>query len=307
MRPLARLRATMPPVLWTVAGGTLGMAVSLTRSLAGHAPEPWAPAMAAFGGVTGALALQWARRHPVDQRVWLQLVPAGVATPAVLWLGVLGTIRTTSVVPAALSAWLATLIGFGVWRTALWSRLAGAVRRGGAEGDAELEALAALRIAPRSVRARAAWVRGMRAWHEGDGELALHWLVPIRDPEVVPAAAATVGLIHALRGEEAPARAALARVYESSDAIARAQADGVRLLMVLRRDGADVARELGTRLYAPRSSALLVGVWAVARDATGDPAGADGLLTPRFCQALRDERLDQVVDEVGALLRRLGR
>ena len=80
------------------------------------------------------------------------------------------------------------------------------------------------------------------------------------------------------------------------------EVDGVRLLMVLRRDGAIDAREMGERLLALNSGSVFCAALALAREQTGQPEAARELLEGGIGAGLRASGMVKLMPGLDALV-----
>jgi tetratricopeptide (TPR) repeat protein len=208
------------------------------------------------------------------------VAPVVVGVAGLLWLVVVASVRAGSLAPGVgfLVAGLGLLAVVRPLVTReVVTRALEALGRGDLDAaERGLRRIAGSRLASRASRAGASLNLALLALHRGDVDDAERWYVAAGAGAGAPWAATGLALCAVLRGRYDDAEQHLA------DAIARGrdrgvlrEVDGVRALMVLRRDGAEAAAELGDRLISPEAGLLLRGVVAAARRRLGDSEGAD--------------------------------
>lgn len=296
---------TATAVAWALAGAVGGTALGSLLDLLSVTEGAVALGLSGAGaaGVAGLLA--WAfERHRARRRptvldghgrlsrplgAWLLLLPLVCGVGGLLALVVLGTVHTGR--PAVGVAFLVAALGFATLARPLWTGrlLVGALQDAEsgrlAAAEATWRRLATSRFAPRGAAAQAALNLGWLALRRGDLDEAAGWYALPDRGRAAAFAASGLALVHVLRGDWEQAEHLVGR---TGGRAVQAELDGVRLLLVLRRDGAAEARELGERLLDDGAAPLFLGVLAAARRRTGDPAGADAILAGGAREALAD-------------------
>lgn len=289
-----------PAVLgaWLLSGGALGLAGGVTRRLlfgADHLQSDMLIGVAGMGAAAmvammlddrrreGAVALVDGRgRRRQVRSGWLYAVPIAVGAPSLFWLGVVGTVQVGSALP---------VVGFGAaGATALWAArrvvARDALRRAlesleagdASDARAALEDLATARWVPSSEADTARLNLGMVALASGELIEAERWLARVRLGVPRTFATVSLALLRVLDGQLDAGESLLGTLYaQKAGQVVRTQADAVRTLIVLRREGVDSGRDLAERLHE-RSGSLLTGLVAYLRWKQGDEAGADAAL-----------------------------
>lgn len=311
--------ATMGVVVvgtWGLAGACLGAALGGALG----APAPVVPlglgggaGLALLGAVAFLLERRAAarRRALVDSRgrlvrplsTWLHAVPIALGGLGVAILVALWSAHTGSMAPMA--ALVAVAVVFAVVvrpmlaRRALTSAVV-AIEHGETErARRALEGLERGLLPTRPVREMARLNLGLLAIHSGDLDDGAVWFQRAGGSAH---AATGLALIRAVQGVFPEAEALIGVATRAKDARhAQAEIDGVRLLLVLRRDGAAEARRVGERLNGPGAGAFFHAVLAAAREGDGDHAGANELLGDEAVRATIDAGVGGVVPELQAL------
>jgi hypothetical protein len=308
---------------WMVAFTVLGTALGATLQVVALASSaaPVAGASAAGGLLLGGLAYTLDRRRggpgalrdargrevrPVA--LWVWGIPFVVALLALAALGLVGTVHSGSAVfagGAALAAVGLAVIARPMIASNAATRAMLALDRGDhAAARAGFAELVDAIWVPAGLREQAALHLGLIALREGRLQDAARWYARPRRGKAAAFAQTGLALVEVLLGAHAPAQAALRRAGSGGHgALVQGEADAVRLLLVLRTEGAEAARELGDRLLDDGAGVLFRAVLAVARARCGDPAGAAQLRDEGLAQAIRDTHLEGVVTELGEALR----
>jgi Flp pilus assembly protein TadD len=323
---------TEPPLIglaltasaWAMAGAALGTAIGATLHLLDIVPEvvPIGLATALIAGILGVVAWTLERRasrgrpevldghgrHARPFGVWLLALPLALGVGSLLALVVIGTVHTGSVEVGV--AFGVVALGFAaLGRPLVVSHLLGNAVQAAVTGDRVRAERVWGRLArawwvTRSGRDQAALNLGLLSLQGGDLDQAEHWYRLPRSPRAGAFAAAGLALVLVLRGRLEEAEALLVRASAGGRAT-QSEVDGVRLLLVLRRDGPGEARALGERLFGPDAGLLFLGVLATARRGDGDPAGAAQLWAVGLGEALARSPLTGVVPELTELMQRL--
>ncbi|MBT3221588.1 MAG: hypothetical protein HN348_21110 [Proteobacteria bacterium] len=311
---------------WMLAGATAGTSLGATLQLFGlfkGVVVAIAMGTAVVAAIAGAVIFRWERAHSLTHRpaiidgrgrlsrplnVWLLGTPILIAIPSLLWLAIVGSLSTDSLftgfaflMASSALAWAGRKLISGHFL----ARGVEALELGDAIGAAErLEILQGRWWATKASRT-AAWMNlGVLSVQRGDLPSALYWYELIDSGEATRAFA-TVGraLVKVLQDEfDEGERLLLEAMTGSASRVIQTQADEVRLLLVLRRDGAEEARQLGERLLGPGAGSLFLGVLAAARARSGDMPGARSLLDSGAEDSLRATGLGKVVPEIRELL-----
>jgi hypothetical protein len=310
---------------WGIAGFTLGIAVGFTARVLGG--PSWA---ATVGGAVGMVALaiagavvarmeRWsaADRPPlVDGRgrprqpvhAWVFAPPVLILLPSLAWLGAGTWLALGS--PWAAAPFAAVILGLllAVRESAAAHWFAVALQRLEAgepvAGQAALEHLATRFWVPARVAVGARVNLGLAALSTGDLASANRWFTGIDQGPGGAWALTGLALVRVLDGAHAEAEALLADAMTGTSARhVQPQADAVRLLLVLRREGIAAASALGEHLLGPTSTALFRGLLASIRRSSGDGEGATALLTPTTLHELRAMGLIRQLPELAPLLR----
>jgi hypothetical protein len=309
---------------WAAGGLAAGMLAGLTASA--FATVPWASPLGAAlglaaGAVTGLGVGRWERQaalarptvpdalgqptRPVHAAV--HVVPGIVAVVCLLAQAALLSTFADSPAPAAASAALALGAAWWIRRVVAEHLLIRAIEHlesaNGIRGAEALRRIAASRWLPRRTRESARLDLGLIALSEG----ALDDAEDLLDTVAVGPAGAWAGvgrsMIHVLRGDLPVADETLADVLCSRHALnVQPQADAVRLLLVLRREGPPAASTLGEHLLDTSSTPLFRAILASLRRASGDLGGSAQLLTARASLELRSSGLARKIPELEPIL-----
>lgn len=305
---------------WGMAGACLG--AGLGAGLAAPV-APLALGGSAGLGLVGALAFFFEHRAAgrrkalVDSRgrlvrplsTWVSAVPIALGGVGVAILVALWSAHTRSFAPAAAFAGVFGVLGLVVRPMAARRALTSAVvliEQGEPERARRvLEGLERGLLPTRPVREMARFNLGLIAIYAGDLDDAAVWF---QRAGCSAHAATGLALVRAVQGAFSEADALLGVASRAKDARhAHAEIEGVRLLLVLRQDGAGEARQLGERRMGPDAGALFQAVLAAARSGDGDEQGADELLRVESVQATIEAGVGLVVPELQALRWRVGR
>jgi len=299
---------------WGMAGACAGAAVGVGLA------APVAPI--AFGGAlglgfAGAVAFLLERRAAsgrkalVDSRgrlvqplsTWLSAVPLALGALGVVTLVGLWSMNTKSMSPIVSLGIVFVVFGAVirpmVARRALTSAVV-AIEQGEPErARRALEGLERGLLPTRPVREMARLNLGLIAIHAGDLDSAAIWFQRAGSSAH---AATGLALVRAVQGAFHESEALIGVAGRAKDwRHAHAEIEGVRLLLVLRRDGASEARLAGERQIGPDAGSLFQAVLAAARFGDGDEAGADELLANEAVQATIEAGVGLVVPELQAL------
>jgi hypothetical protein len=311
------------PVSWALAGFAVAVTGGFGAALAG-APT-WVPPVAAGAGLVGGAVLgtalgRWERwsalnrpalvdasgrtRRPVHP--WVHLLPIAVGTTALAVLGALLGTATRSFGPPLVCT--ALVLGGTVLARQLVAehQLARALERAEAgellAGRAQLGALAQARWAPRAIRGIARANLGMLALSAGDLVEAARWFAGVERGQAGAWARTGRSLLAVLDGDVVAAEALVSEVLTGPFARSIGpQADAVRLLLVLRRDGEGTALRLGEQLLRPDATALFRGLLGELRLRAGQPVD-DGLLSPTTLAQLRAMGVASKLPELSRVL-----
>ncbi len=304
---------------WAVAGASAGTLAGATLQLVGQSPSvvPWAVGGLGAAALAGFLAWtverRMARARPAvaDGRgrmsrplgLWILALPLALLVVALAGMVVIASVRADSLVPG-----LAFLLAAGgmAWfaRPLLAShRLTRAVQvleRGQLdEAQARLVRLAGSAWVDRGSRAQAQLNLGLLSLRRGDLDQAARWYVLPARGKARAFAQTGLALVAAIQGRHESAEDALRRARAAGGGRAiQGEADAVRLLMVLRREGPQAAVVLAERLSGAGAGLLFRGIHAAALHATGDAMGAELVLSGGVGEALRGSGLAGVIEEV---------
>jgi len=248
--------------------------------------------------VLGALAFRlervWAAARPevLDGRGrssrplhgGLYALPIVIAMPAVLWLMIVGSVGTSSIIPA-LAFGVAALgmawASLRIWSTHRLTRALEALELGrDVEAREALRVLSASPTVSRKTRTVAKLNLGTVALQKGELDDAARWLVGIDSGQAGAHARVGLALVRVLQGEPEPARILVAQAMSGRAARAvQGQADAVRILIVLTEDGEADAIEFGERLLGQSSSGLHQALIGAMRQRAGREEAAYELLT----------------------------
>ncbi|MCB9674260.1 MAG: hypothetical protein H6737_04035 [Alphaproteobacteria bacterium] len=309
---------------WMMSGGVIGLAAGLTSQVLGFDPRVATPlgigsiaAMTIAGGI--ALQVERARakhrpavlsergRHERPLHAALFAIPMAFAVPALVALVVVGSVATSSLVPAVLFGTGGFGLGWAARRVASSHTLTAALEALETGDTARArELLQRLEVGWMSTRAGRTTARlnlGMLALSEGDLDGAARYYETIASEPGRSFARAGLALVRVLqdRLEEAEAAVLDAMGAEQAHGV-QGQIDTVRLLLVLRKDGDQAARAMGEQLLTMEAGELFRGVLALLRRRAGDAAGAGELADAHTLQALEESGWAGVIPEISELL-----
>jgi hypothetical protein len=213
----------------------------------------------------------------------LVAVPILAGTVGVFGLVLLYALRIQSGFPLAMFG-VVVLAGMLVGRPALAARALTRAVEALESGDtlrarARLLALERAFWVPATSQIMAALNLGFLSFADGDLEEAARWYERAGRGRLNPYAATGLALVRTLQARWPEAEELLNSAgVGSAGRLAQAEIDGVRLLLALRREGPQEARELGERLNGPGAGGLFLAVLAACRRKTGDESGALVLL-----------------------------
>lgn len=310
-------------MFWAMGGTALGAAVGAWLQIFGQLHTLVGPA---FGGgisffflglISHRAERHWAmsRKQMLDGRgrlvrpmaAWLMMLPMTLGALGFLGLVVVAALRSGSTSP--LLVFVIAAIGFiGVSRPVLGGR---SLRRAvealdaGRVGEAKrrLMQIEAAVWWTRSVRSMAALNLGLMSVSAGDFEEAGQWYARAAEGKARALAWTGLSLVRALQLRFGEAEDLLHRASATGEGRhAQAEIDGVRLLIVLRRDGAEDARQLGERIWGTAPGGLFLALLATARHNAGDVEGARELvLSEPAARETLDGAFGTVIPELHAL------
>ena len=285
--------------IWAFAGASIGTATGATLEVLGMVSG-----VASIGILTGGLSgfvgffafllerrLSHQRPAVADSRGrmrrpmrgWIYGMPLFFLVAGLMVLVVIGSVRSASVIPGLLFLVAAVgLMWFG--RPLLSSSRLTQALQAAESGDPEsavhqLEDLHKAWWATRSGRNHARLNLGFFALQRGALDEAASWYLLATTGASAGFSASGLALIRVLQGKFAEAESCLASAAGSRAGKAlQGEIDGVRLLLILRKDGPEAARELGDRLTGPGMGSLFLGILAAAHRQTGDLEGATRVL-----------------------------
>jgi ATP/maltotriose-dependent transcriptional regulator MalT len=153
-----------------------------------------------------------------------------------------------------------------------------------------------------NVRSMAALNLGFIALTQQRLDDAAHWYNRANRGRDRALACTGLALVRALQGDSDEAERQLTRAGKSGEGRhAQAEIDGVRLLVALRRDGAEEAARLGDRLRNPNSGGLFLGLLACAHARQGNEASAKEVLEEHAAREMIDSVFGDVVPELREL------
>jgi hypothetical protein len=288
-----------------VMGAVLGMGYTLTLRMTAF-DEQGAVRTAYFivlGAISGVLAhgveRHLSRRYGVqllDQRGQLVyprhpvvfVLPAFIAIPGLLWLGVVGSLHTHSLLAAEAFGFSTLIVVWGLWRAWCSHRLTRSLQyltqNENKRGRAILERLGTGLLVPMRIKAIARLNVAQLALRGGELQQALALFQGVRRSKSRCAALIGSALAQALLGRHGAAEVSIreiSRLAGSRDYTN--QIDEIRLLIALRRDGDEAAFKLGQRLSSPTNGDVFRGLMGVAiarleRDVELYEWAEDGLL-----------------------------
>jgi hypothetical protein len=286
-------------VAWLLAGATAGTAVGVSLHLFGVFPGVMAPigmvsgiALGVVGGIAYRMERAWSSNRPliIDGRgrlgrplhVGLFALPSLVALPSLLWLVVVGSVSAQSAVPGIAFGMAAVALVWGLRKLVSKHVLTRALEElESGQSTAAVRRLGGLWggwWATRAARDVASLNLGLLAVRDHDLDGAVRWYerVPGRSA-AFPHAAVGLAFVRVAMNQLPQAEELLHLALSRGGRVIHDEVDEVRLLLVMRRDGASAARELGERILGPSSGAMFRGLLAVARRRDGDPGAASEL------------------------------
>ena len=286
--------------IWALAGATAGTSLGVTLQLTGqHTTGAASLGIGCLAGfaVLGAIAYKvergWAEGRPevLDGRGRssrplhgaLYGLPLVLALPAVLWLMVVGSVGTQSIIPAitfGVAALGMAWAGLRLWSTHRLTRALESLELGHEEDAiSALRVLQASALTSRKTRTVAKLNLGTLALQHGRLDDAASWLIGIDDGQAGAHARVGLALVRALQGESEQARFLVAQAMSGRAARAvQGQADAVRILIVLAEEGEPGALEFGERLLGQSSSGLHQALVGALRQRRGQQESAHELL-----------------------------
>ncbi len=299
-------------LFWVLASGIVGLSVGVTRGLTmqERSLPTWTLVGVGVGVVVGFLAMSIAgRRERPGRRSVHLMAPIGLALPAVCWAGVVVSLHVGSVLPAIGAVGLGLVLmnvarrayAEDILHTGVHAWHAGRHRVAVQTLEAAVEAKA---LVPAPMRAHACFTLGLIALADEDLERAEGWLLRVPGHgRTAQQARVSLALVQALRGRiESAQRSVSSLDFREGGETVRHKADGVRLLIVLREQGVQAARDLAERTLRDRSSALQVGLTAWLRWRDGDVEEALFLLEPNNMLRVRHSELVHLVPEMGEVV-----
>ncbi|MCO4746483.1 MAG: hypothetical protein KC912_16920 [Proteobacteria bacterium] len=304
-----------------LAFGALGSAVGsvlVITGVAGHIAVAALP-LAALGAVAGLVAHQveharaLTRTPVVDARgrsvqplgTWLVAVPLLIGAVSLLALVVVGSVYSQSRGIGA--GFLLLSVGLAALFRPLYatSRLRGAIETAsrGERAEAELTTLATAWWSPKSVRGQASLNLGLLALRNGDFDRAAQWYAMVQSGRAAGFAATGLALVFVglERFEEAEGALRDAATSAAGRHV-QGELDGVRLLLVLRRDGSADALDLAGRLHPPAPGALYTGALAAALMAAGREVEAMAMMEDGGTDALQASGLGHLLPELAGAI-----
>ncbi len=308
--------------LWTMCFAGAGTAVGalllvnqLTINLV-----PFGLSGGVIGGILGGFGAVWQGRREhgpvvIDREgravrltaEWLLLAPMAAGLVSVGVLVGLYSWKTYTFAPFLLYALMVMGIGALARPYVASRRLSRAVSaiELGEIGSArtQLQTLHQSAWASKAVKDMSALNLGLLALWEGRLEEAASWYERAGALRGQALAASGLALIQVLQDKVDIGEQTLRRAIEVADGMsAQSEIDGVRLLIVLRREGAQEAAFLGERLWSPGGAGgLFLGLLASARGTAGDLNGMHDLLADPLVQDAIHSGLGDVVPELRAL------
>lgn len=309
--------------LWSLVGGAVALSLGLTGRLVDRVDD--IAAVTVVGAVVGAVAgygaytleRRQSRSRPglVDvrgrihrpARAWVMAVPVALGALALLWLVVVASVWQGSAVPGGLFLLLA-LGAFAALRP-LWlsQRLAQAledVERGQTRQAAvALASIAAAWWATNAARDVATLNLGFLALRQRQLDKAEALFRRAAQRRVRGHALTALALVLVARSALHDADVTLREAMKSRRGrVAQAEIDGVRMVLLLRREGAAAVVELGQRLRTPEAGALFLGTLAVAYDQVGRASDAEEVLAGGVLEALASRGLDALLPELSSMV-----
>jgi hypothetical protein len=276
---------TLPVVIaWMVTGAVLGMGYSVTVRVTSFDEQGAIRLLYAIllGAIVGVVAhlleRRWTLRYGVellDHRGHLVhprhpvvlVLPAVIAIPGLLWLGVVGSLHTHSLLAAEAFGVSSLLVLAGLWRAWCSHRLTLGLQyltvNENVRGRGILEGLGTGVLVPARLKSIARLNVAQLALRGGELQQALALFQGVRRPKSRAVALVGSALTQTLLGRYGAAEVTLRELSRLPGARElQSQIDEIRLLVALRRDGEVKAFELGQRLSSPNNGdvfeALLV-------------------------------------------------
>lgn len=309
-------------LVWAMSGAAAGVGIGAWAQTLGMVKSlvPEGLGGAAVWFVLGAIAFRTERHYAnrkkelLDGRgrlvrplsAWLVTVPMALGAAGFLALALAALLRTGSSTPILI--FVLAMIGMvGVSRPVIGSRsLARAVEMLDAGRVLESQQrMLWIEAAPwwtANVRSMAALNLGYIALTQSRLDDAAHWYGRANRGKDRALACTGLALVRALQDDPDEAERQLTRAGKSGEGRhAQAEIDGVRLLVALRRDGAEEAARLGDRLRNPNSGGLFLGLLACAHARHGNEAAAKEVLEEHAAREMIDSAFGDVVPELREL------
>jgi hypothetical protein len=311
--------ATATALVWGAAGAVIGTAGGTLAQLTGG---PGAVGVAAAaGGAVLALAgfavgvgdAARARGRPAlrDHQgrlirrgdAWVRLVPLAASVGALGALVVLATVQQESPLAgvgfAVAAAGLTALAPILLARARTARGLEHLARGDAAMAREALSDLAAALWCPPTPRAQAHLFLAVLDLRDGDVNAARTRYERADRGRVRPSARLGRALVAVVDGRYDEAAGWLVDAQSGGRSLQR-EIDGVRLLLVLRRDGPAAARDFGRRLLGPDSGPLFRGALAVALQQVGEAEAAFDLADDALRRSLVEAGLGVALPELQA-------
>ncbi len=300
---------------WAMAGATVGTGAGALLQLTGQIPSAAPPGLAAAcaGAVLGIGAWLVDRRASAGRTAvvdgkgrwtrpasaWLMALPLAAGALGISSLVVLGTVRSGALEYGF--AFLAILFALLWFTRPIYSHSkVGTAVALAQSGDVDAARRAFLAVADgwwitATARAMAQLNLGLLALQDGDLVMAERWYRLPAKGKTGAFAASGLALVHVLNGRYELAQDTLHKATSLGGASLQVEVDGVRLLLVLEREGPEAAYELGERLLAPNSGGLFCAALAVARHQTGRREEARELVDAGVGDAILASGIDRWV------------
>ena len=302
---------------WVPALGVVGTAVGTFLQITGQASAVgpsglrFAGLGLLLGAVAGVLNQRAAAKRPAlpDGRgalrqhgdAWVLVAPLAIASLGFLALVVLATIQASS--PLLGGGFVAAALlcaGFirPVWTRMRLARAAEAMSVGN-RGDAKTSWNSLVRnvLCTRPGRIQAHINLGLAAVVDGDLDAAQHHYSQVIQGQAAAFAQTGLALVRTLKGDYSEAESALSAASGASRAV-QSEVDGVRALLVLRRDGPAAAVRLAESIQSPTSGSMLLGVLATAYAQVGRQQESDALWDDGVHAAVVASGLDRTIVEL---------
>ncbi len=310
---------------WMMSGGAMGIAVGLTAQVLGTATTLAMPAgMACIALMTigGLVALGVERRlsrnrpavlarsgrHERPLHAGLYAIPLALALPPLGVLVVVGSVATSSLVPALVFGVGGFGLGWAARRLASSHTLTSALEalEVGDLGRARelLTRLEAGWISTRSGRVTARLNLGMLALSQGELDQAARYYESIDSGAGRTFAQASLALVRVLQDRLDAAEQAMHTAMEGPAVhLVQGQLDTVRLLLLMRTEDDATARHTGEQLLTADAGELYRGLLGLLRLRGGDSSGARTLVDQHTRDALATSGWPGVIPEIDDLLR----